>query len=111
MALCNDMNLRELKKSYKSRILFKREISTTTFLLICEILHNLKKKRRMRKCFSKKVLKVMKRHKKIIDVMIDAKKSSEKRKEKYLQSKPDFQKWLINVIKQFFKRCLTYMND
>ena len=53
----------------------------------------------------------MKRHKKIIDVMIDEKKLSEKRKEKYLQSKPAFQKWLINVIKRFFKRCLTYMND
>lgn len=111
MALCNDMNLRQLKKSYKSRILFKSEFPTTSFLLICEILNNLKKKRRFRKCFNKKILKDMKRHKKIIDVMMDEKKSSEKRKEKYLQSKPAFQKWLINVIKRFFKRCLTYMND
>ena len=53
----------------------------------------------------------MKRHKKIIDVMIDGKKSSERRKEKYLEAKPEFQKWLIDVIKRFFKRCLTYMND
>ena len=44
MALCNDNNLRQLKKSYKSRVLFKSEISTTSFLLICEILNNLKKK-------------------------------------------------------------------
>ena len=111
MALCNDVNLRQLKKSYKSRTLFKSQISTNSFLLICEILINLKKKRRLRKCFNKKLLKDMKRHKKIIDVMIDGKKSTERRKEKYLEAKPSFQQWLINVIKRFFKRCLTYMND
>lgn len=111
MALCNDVNLRQLKKSYKSRSLFKSQISTNSFLLICEILTNLKKKRRLRKCFNKKLLRDMKRHKKIIDVMIDGKKSSERRKEKYLEAKPEFQKWLIDVIKRFFKRCLTYMND
>ena len=49
MALCTDINSRQLKKSYKSRILFKSEFPTTSFLLICEILNNLKKKKENQK--------------------------------------------------------------
>ena len=111
MALCNDSNLRQLKKSYKSRIIFKSELPTNSFLLICEILKNLKSQKTFKKCMTKKIVKGVRRFKKMIDQMIDGKKSSEKRKEKFLHSRPSFQKWLISVIKRFFKRCLTYMNE
>jgi len=111
MALCNDTNLRQLKKCYKRKILFKSEIPINSFLLICEILKNLKSKTRFKKCFTKTILKGLRRFSKTIDVLIDEENPIGKKKEKYLQSKSSFKKWLISVIKRFFKRCLIYMSD
>ena len=40
MSLCTDKNLKDLKKAYKKRRIFKIELSEDTFTLICEILNS-----------------------------------------------------------------------
>ena len=57
MSLCTDKNLKDLKKAYKKRRIFKIELSEDTFTLICEILKNLNEKKRFRRCLPKDVIK------------------------------------------------------
>ena len=56
MSMCTDKNLKNLKKTYKSRRIFKKDLNDDIFLLICEILKNLGLKR-LKKCISKSLLK------------------------------------------------------
>ena len=111
MSACNDSNLRELKAAYKDKRLFKESLPTDTFVLICEILKNLKTNKKFRNCFPKHMTRRVKKPGTLIKLLITSKKSVEKKKRKFLEAKSTFQVWLHKVIRQFFKKCLVLLCD
>ena len=112
MSMCTDKNLKDLKKAYKKRRIFKRELSNETFMLICEILKNLGLKKRFRRCLSKYVIKKKKKFDNFIDKIIDLKVNIDNRREMFIkESKKSFKKWIFELIKSFYKRCLSVMNE
>ena len=110
MSACNDSNLRELKAAYKDRRLFQESLPTDTFLLICEILKNLKVNKPFRNCFPESLKKRVKKPGLIFKLLI-ANKKTEKKRKKFMKSPVSFKNWLRKVIRQFFKKCLVLMCD
>ena len=109
MSMCTDKNLKNLKKTYKSQRIFKKDLNDDNFLLICKILKNLGLKR-LKKCISKSLLKKKKKHAKFIKKILDETNSVEKRKAVFIElSKKSFKKWIFDMIKAFYKRCLNVM--
>jgi len=105
MSLCTDKNLKDLKKAYKKRRIFKIELSEDTFTLICEILKNLNE-------IPKDLIKKKKKFDNFIDKIIDRKTDVEMRKKMFTElSKSSFKKWIFELIKSFYKRCLNVMNE
>lgn len=112
MSLCTDKNLKDLKKAYKKRRIFKIELSEDIFTLICEILKNLNEKKRFRRCLPKDLIKKKKKFDNFIDKIIDRKSDVEMRKNMFIElSKSSFKKWIFELIKSFYKRCLNVMNE
>ena len=111
MSHVTDENLRDLKAHYKEKSLFEPGLKSDTFLLICEILKNLKLKKRFRKCFSKLLVKKLKNHQKTFKILVSNKTKLKKKKKIFMSSKPNFQKWILAIIKQFFKKCLVLLRD
>ena len=109
MSYCNDDNLRDLRTAYKEKKIFDESINSDTFSLLCEILKNLGLKKKFKKCFSKSIVKKIKKHEKIIKIMLDAKKPLEKRIKKFVKAKKSFKKWLRALVKRFFRKCLVLL--
>ena len=108
MSLCEDQNFADLKLAYQNKSLFKVELKTETFLLILEILKNLKLEKKFLKHFPSRIRKSLKKKqiKKILKYFFDGSKSMEKKKKKFLKVKKGIKKWLMSVIKHFLKYCL-----
>lgn len=110
--MCTDKNLKDLKKTYKKRRIFKKELSDETFTLICEILKNLSEKKRFRSSLPKALIKKKKKYDDFIDKIIDKKLDVALRKKMFIKSsKSSFKKWIFELIKSFYKRCLNVMNE
>ena len=108
MSLCQDDNFANLKLAYKNKAIFNVELKTETFLLILEILKNLKLEKKFLKHFPSHIKKLLKKKqiKKILKYLFDGSKSMEKKKRKFSKVKKGFKKWLMSVIKHFLKYCL-----
>ena len=107
MTYCNEENLKDLKKAYIKKKLFGKKLKIETFYLIIEIILNIcSKNGELRKCFSRNVLKKLKRNKKIIRYLVDEEKDIEKRKKKFMKLSPSQRKNFRHALKEFFTTCI-----
>ena len=112
MALCTSENVTLLENVIKDNALFKKTLKTEIFRVILEIVWNVKKKNgKCRQCFSKKVLKGFKKHKRILQKLLKNEMKIEKRKKGFLNSSNRFKKWMKNLCEEFVENCLEKAED
>ena len=105
---CTSENVKNLKTAAKKNLIFKKSLETDVFNVILEILWNLRKKNgKCKDCFGKKTLKGLKKHKKVIKLLLESGKGVENRKKKFLKTKKVFRKWIKNLLNEFFMNCLS----
>ena len=109
MTYCNDDNLKDLKKAYSKKKIFSKKLKLETFYLIIEILMNVcSKNSELRKCFSKNVLKRLKKNKRIIRFLVNEANDIEKRRKKFIKLSSQRKKVFRLSLKEFLSKCIDY---
>lgn len=103
---CATENLNTLKKSWEKQRIFTTKLQISTFVVICEILWNIFKNSKCRQCFSKGLIKQLKKHKKTVKVFFNKKLSLKKRKKRFLKSSLEFKELVTILLDEFFKNCV-----
>ena len=106
--VCIEKNLDALKGQYKDGELFSARLRKSVFLTLLEIFWNLSlAKKEFMKCFSKKTLKKLKKHKSILRRILDKSTPLKKRWSLFLHAASSFKRLIEKqVLKEFFANCV-----
>ena len=109
---CVDKNISTLRQTFERGLLFTESLETSAFCTVLEIIWNIcRGKHECVKCFSKKTIKKLKSKRADVRVLLDKKKSTKKRRKKFLKSKKGFQKLVKEILKQFFEHCTEEVEE
>ena len=105
--MCKEKNLKKLLKLVKRRKLFSKKLKLDMFLCIVEIMKNIcSKGTKCQECFTKPILKQIKKKKGFVRELLNEKISERKRKKVFVRANQDCQNLINTVLDHFFENCV-----
>ena len=106
MACCKKKRLKELLEACVEDKLFDKDLRTSIFKCVVEIIRNSKKKK-FDHCFSEKTQKKILKHKKFLKKLVDSTVGLKKRKKKFISSSKAEKKLFYNyILHDFIHNCI-----
>lgn len=106
MACCDQKKLKLLLEACVGDKLFEKNLSTTVFKCLLEIVRN-SKKPRFYDCFSEKTHKKISKHQKYLKKLVDRKISIKKRKNRFIKCNKKQRKLFYNyIMHDFVNNCV-----
>ena len=106
MACKKTKKLKKLVDACLAERLFEEDLTTSVFLTFLEVLRNFKRKK-FKQCFTPETRKKAKKHKKLINKLLNPDIREKKRKKMFLSASSKFRDFCYGyLIKNFFDCCV-----